>query len=113
MSNQTRRVPTRFRKETRFEVPIATVPVRGGMERDLDAMKDRLTQELLRQTVDPRFHPAIKQAVRDAATLAWLTPVPLLVLPVLAEEKARESTVQVERQYQIREQTQGIMGLAA
>lgn len=83
------------------------------MEHEIDALKDRLIQNLLRQSTDPRFHPAIKQAVKDAATLAWLTPVPLLVMPVLAEEKVREGTAQVERQYQIREQTQGIMGLAA
>jgi hypothetical protein len=46
-----------------------------------------------------------------AASLAWLTPYPLLILPVLLEEKAREARRQAQRQSDIQNRSETILPL--
>jgi hypothetical protein len=95
-------VKTRFGPETRFELgPIPPVPFRGTMENELDALKARLLKEELARAGDPALNPLLRRAANDAASLAWFTPFPLLVFPILLEEKAEAARRQEARQRQI------------
>jgi hypothetical protein len=99
---------TRFRPVTRFEVaPAFSVPFRGALENDLDALKARLLKEELARAGEPALNPLLRRAANDAASLAWFTPFPLLVFPLLLEEKAQEARRQEARQRQIRKRTRG------
>jgi hypothetical protein len=94
---------TRFGPETRFEIgPIAPVPFRGALENDLDALKVRLLREELSRADEPALNPLLRRAANEAASLAWFTPFPLLVFPLLLEEKAEAARLQEARQRQIR-----------
>jgi hypothetical protein len=96
-------VKTRFGPETRFEIgPIPPVPFRGALEHELDNLKERLLKEALARAGDPALNPLLRRAANEAASLAWFTPFPLLVFPVLLEEKAEAARCQQARQRQIR-----------
>jgi hypothetical protein len=83
-----RQLPTKFRKETRFDVcPIISAPFRGPVESRLEHLKHTLLQPVLRGTRNPELHSKLTWAAQEAASLAWLTPFPLLVFPGLFEEK--------------------------
>ena len=55
----------------------------------------------------------LRRAATEAATLAWMTPFPLLVLPVLLEEKIQEAQMQAQRQVLIRRRSRALIDLAA
>jgi hypothetical protein len=96
-------VKTRFGPETRFELgPIHPVPFRGALENELDALKARLLREELARAAEPALNPLLRRAANEAASLAWFTPFPLLVFPLLLEEKAEAARRQEARQRQIR-----------
>ena len=96
-------VKTRFGPETRFEIgPIPPVPFRGALENELDTLKARLLREELSRATEPALNPLLRRAANEAASLAWFTPFPLLVFPVLLEEKAEAARRQEARQRQIR-----------
>jgi hypothetical protein len=100
--NQTQ-VKTRFGPETRFEIgPIPPVPFRGALENELDTLKARLLREELSRAAEPALNPLLRRAANEAASLAWFTPFPLLVFPVLLQEKAEAARRQEARQRQIR-----------
>jgi hypothetical protein len=102
-------VKTRFGPETRFEIgPIPPVPFRGTLENDLDALKARLLKEELARAENPALNPLLRRAANDAASLAWFTPFPLLVFPVLLEEKAQAARRQEARQRQIRSRSRAL-----
>jgi hypothetical protein len=100
MNKHEKRVPTRFAPETRFEVP--SVPFRGTHETELERLKRRLLRSLLDENAGPEQNVTLRRAANDAASLAWLTPYPLLVFPALLEEKAERARVQIRRQARIR-----------
>ncbi|MEO8426011.1 MAG: hypothetical protein ABI651_02755 [Verrucomicrobiota bacterium] len=100
MNTKYRKLPARFGPETRFEVaPVA--PSRGPLEIELDRFKDRLLQRLLNETEDSRLKPLLRRTATEASALAWTTAYPLLVLPVLLEEKAESARLYAERQARI------------
>ena len=113
MSAGKMKVPTRFKKETRFAVTIPGVPFRGAVEQELERLKSRLLQEWLLEAANPDLTTRYQHAATEAATLAWMTPYPLLVLPVLMEEKIRQARLQATRQKEIRGKSQVIMAEAA
>jgi hypothetical protein len=101
-------VKTRFGPDTRFEIgPIPPVPFRGALENELDALKARLLREELARVQEPALNPLLRRAANDAASLAWFTPFPLLVFPVLLQEKAEAARRQEARQRQIRRRSRG------
>jgi hypothetical protein len=53
----------------------------------------------------PELSIQIRRAANEAAALAWVTPYPLLVFPVLFEEKAAAELAVANRQQQIRKRT--------
>lgn len=109
-----KQVKTRFGPVARFEIgPISPVPFRGALENELDALKTRLLREELARAEEPALNPALRRAANEAASLAWFTPFPLLVFPVLLEEKAEIARRQEARQRQIRRRSRaGISNLS-
>lgn len=82
------------------EERIPPVARRGGFERELERVKRRLLERLQQEPLYAGLEGALGQAANEAAALAWMTPFPLLVLPVLMEEKAE--TVRYRTQQQLR-----------
>lgn len=54
---------------------------------ELARLKDRLLQEKLPEHTEPDLERLVRLAATEAEALSWLTPFPLLVLPVLLDEK--------------------------
>jgi hypothetical protein len=78
-----------FGAETRFAVtPEPAVPFRAGVELDLDRLKNQLLREWIIGTEDAELNFRLRRAAHEACLLARSTPFPLLVFPVLYEEKA-------------------------
>ena len=103
MNTLYRRVPTRFGPETRFEVRTAPpVPFRATQETELERLKNRLLQEELEELPNPALNAYLRRAANEAAALAWVTEVPLLVFPTLFEEKARTAMLQAKKQESVR-----------
>ena len=78
---------------------------------ELERLKRRLLQEQLARSTNFREHQWLRRAGEAAASLAWLTPYPLLVLPVLLEEKAKEARLQADRQSDIQNRSETILSL--
>ena len=97
-----RRVPTKFDPETRFELrPAPPAPFRALQETELERLKDRLLAAHLEGATEPELTTPLRHAANEAAALAWVTFYPLLVFPVLFEEKIRTALKQAERQARI------------
>lgn len=75
---------------------------RWANERALGRLKLRLLRQLLDETRNPVLHASLHRAAAEAESLAWLSPVPLLVLPSLLEEKARAARRYASRQAELR-----------
>jgi hypothetical protein len=93
---------TRFR--SRFEErpnapPDAAAPFRVAQEAELERLKERLLREVLGETsARPDLNLAYRRAANEAASLAWLSPFPLLLFPGLFAERASEARERAERQ---------------
>jgi hypothetical protein len=101
-----------FAEESRFDARIPAVPARGELAKALERAKHRLLLNLLRETPNTRMQDELCHAATEASTIAWMTPYPLLVFPVLLEEKAREARFKFHRQEQIRERTETLYAMA-
>jgi|SRR5665213_180742 len=94
-------VPTEFAPETHFELrPVPPAPFRATQETEFERLKNKL---LARQLLDaaPELNAPLRRAANEAAALAWNTLFPLLVFPVLFEEKTGAALRQAERQARI------------
>jgi hypothetical protein len=107
------RLPARFEAETRFEVEVPIAPSRGKMEQHLETLKDRVMEKMVAEAPVDTPLETLRHAVSEAATLAWMTSYPLLVLPVLAEEKVAAARRKAGLQERIRERSAHFMELAA
>jgi hypothetical protein len=93
-----RRVPTRFEPETRFEAPVLPpAPFRADQENALERLKARLLRPVLSANLAERLDTALRRAADEAAALVALTPFPLLFLPEVFAEKAREAAIRARR----------------
>jgi hypothetical protein len=96
------RVPARFGPETRFEVrPAPPAPFRATQETEFERLKGRLLARQLAEAPAAELNPPLRRAANEAAALAWATLFPLLVFPVLFEEKIEAALRQAERQARI------------
>ena len=111
MNDNYARVRTRFAPQVRFEVE--TVPFRAGQTTELEQLKERLLRQYLQNNPGPDQNAPLRRAANDAAALAWLTPVPLLLFPALFEEKARAALVQRGRQARVRQRSLNLLLEAA
>ncbi len=71
----------------RDEDPLLARDKRESLNAELELLKNRLVKTHLSQLGAPALLPVLKRAADDAAALVWTTPYPLLLLPVLLEEK--------------------------
>jgi hypothetical protein len=114
MNKNQKRVPTEFDPETRFELrPTSTLrsssatedgplaPFRALQETELERLKKRLLAAQLARATEPELNTPLWHAANEAAALAWVTFYPLLVFPVLFEEKTRAAVRQARRQARI------------
>jgi len=100
MKTKPNTVAAKFAPETRFEVRPAAAPFRALQENEFERLRaDLLAKQLA--VAKPELNLPLRRAANDAAALAWTTIFPLLVFPVLFEEKAGTAAHQVERQLQI------------
>jgi hypothetical protein len=110
MRQQFTKIITRSEPQTEFEVgSLAPVPDRGALEAELEQLKERLLDPLLKAAADPNRGAPLRLAANEAASLAWFTPFPLLFFPALLEEKVRAVQRQEARQRQIRQRTEGLL----
>ena len=107
-----RRVPARFGPETRFELrPAPPAPFRATQETEFERLKSRLLARQLAEAPTPELNPPLRRAANDAAALAWATLYPLLVFPVLFEEKTQAALRQAERQARIFESSRELLAV--
>jgi hypothetical protein len=100
--------------ESRFAlVPEPAVHFLWTVETELERLKNRLLREALAATATPALVPALRRAANEAAAVSWLEPYPLLVFPVLFEEKARAARRQAYRQNLVRSRSADLLAEAA
>ena len=85
---------------------------RDGAEH-LTRLKDQLVKPWLEEATTLALRDRLLRAAEEAASLAWLTPYPLLVMPVLLEEKAQQARLEWERQKSILLRSRAFLSLAA
>jgi len=94
-------VPTEFGPETRFELrPNPAAPFRATQENEFERLKNKLLAQQLLDAA-PELNAPLRRAANDAAALAWATVFPLLVFPVLFEEKTDAAVLRAGRQARI------------
>ena len=102
MNIRHRRVPAEFGPETRFEIkPMPPAPFRALQENQFERLKAELVSERLEALWKPEFSAHVRRAANEAAALAWVTPYPLLVFPVLFGEKTDTALAIAARQEQV------------
>ena len=107
----TKKIATRFAAETRFEVTTrATSPFQAILETEFERLQSQLLQDLLNRTVDTDLNLLYRHAATEAAAVANATGYPLLVMPLLFEEKAQSARLYAERQALILKQTSETTG---
>jgi hypothetical protein len=100
---QTQRVHPRFADEIRFALAPHSQPRPADLARKaFSELQVRLLQPLLFASSDALTRKHLSLAANEAAALAWTTPYPLLVLPVLLDEKVAETRQHARRQEEIR-----------
>ena len=110
MDGNNRRNRTRLGPEKGFELSRSpAVPFRAAQEAELELLKKRLLQERLARTRTPGLNVPLRRAANDAAALAWVTAYPMLVFPVLFDEKARAALLQARRQDGVRERSRELL----
>ncbi|HEX3624108.1 MAG TPA: hypothetical protein VH280_01650 [Verrucomicrobiae bacterium] len=88
-----------FTAETRFELqPVDAF--RAIHENEFEQLKARLLAVRQREA-GLKWEAPLRDAADKAAALAWTTPAPLLVFPMLFEEKAAAAVLQNRRQARI------------
>jgi hypothetical protein len=81
--------------------PLPAAPCRGPMEEQLERLRERLLAPLLSSVANPALIHQLRRVANEAAALAWLTACPLLVLPMLLEEKIHAALQRWERQQRL------------
>jgi hypothetical protein len=99
--NQTR-APTKFVPETRFELRTGSpASFRATQENEFERLKNRLLAQRFAEISAPELNTPLRRAANEAAALAWAALYPLLVFPVLFEEKTASVVRHAERQARI------------
>ena len=102
MNKKQTRVATRFVPETRFELrPGPPAPFRATQENEFERLKKPVAHAATGRAGQTGLNTPLRRAANEAAALAWVTLYPLLVFPVLFEEKAAAAVRQTERQARI------------
>ena len=100
-TNETK-VGAQFAPETRFDVLASPpAPFRATHETEFEQLKEWLLNAQLELTPDPALNAPLRRAANEAAALAWISFYPLLVFPVLFEEKTKLALRHAKRQARI------------
>lgn len=110
MRTRARKVRTRFGPEARFEV-AATPPAtfRALQEGGLEQLKQRLLRQRLIESTDATLNVRLRRAANEAAALAYVNAYPLLVFPVLFEEKVVATQTEAAHQVWVRERSRELV----
>jgi hypothetical protein len=112
MNRHYQRLPTEFAPEVTFEVAATPAPrLRARQDAELERLKKQLLEERRGEAWDSRLRGALRRAASDAAALAWVTPYPLLVFPVLFHEKAEAALHQARRQNHVRARSRELLAV--
>src|SRR6266496_871862 len=87
--------------------PLLLSPRRGVIETQLEQLKDHLLEPILKSVESAALVQELRWVANGAAALAWFTVCPILVLPMLLEEKVRSALEWWERQENIRHRQAG------
>jgi hypothetical protein len=109
MPSRTRLIELRFEPEARFALHPATAPFRATLDDELDRLKDRLLRQYLSANAEPGYNSLLRQAANEAVALACHHALPLLLLPALFDEKAREARRVSARQNLVRSRSAHLM----
>lgn len=110
MKANRKKLLTRFEPETRFDVAaVPAVPFRGTREAELEQFKKELLRAALNEATEAELYAALRRAANEAAAVAWMTPFPLLFLPVLFEEKIAAARRQFARAQSVRHRSRKIL----
>lgn len=106
-----RKIRAEFGPEVRFAkepVPLTYRQAQRNAFEELQAvlLRDRLENDWRRDA--PSY---LRRAANEAAALAWLTPYPALVYPVLFEEKADTAMFRAQRQKEVRQRSLELLAL--
>ena len=77
--------------------PPLAAPFRSTRLTDLEQLHHRLLRLALAEAENAELYPVLRRAANEATALAGATAYPLLVLPVLFEEKILRARRQTER----------------
>jgi hypothetical protein len=98
MNAEYKRVTAEFGPETRFDItPLPPAPFRALQENQFERLKTALLGQRLEALWKPELITHVRRAANEAAALAWVTPYPLLVFPVLFDERAAAALQTVSR----------------
>ncbi|MBI4661205.1 MAG: hypothetical protein HY735_20475 [Verrucomicrobia bacterium] len=104
--SRNRRLFAQFGPDVEFDltpspaiVPSETVRIR------FQELQERLVRDSLSGTQNPVVRGGLQIAAHEAAALAWTTPYPLLVMPILFQEKARSFRLRLAKQHRVSAQT--------
>lgn len=112
MNEKYRRLPATFEPETRFEVlPLPAAPFRALQDDPLERLKTELLAKRLEEAGEPEVNSLLRRAANEAAAVAWLTPYPTLVFPVLFEEKSQAALLVADRQLQVRQRSRELLAV--
>lgn len=89
--------------------PEPPAPSLQTLDTQLEILKNRLLAAALEHTVNTSLVAPLRRAANEAAALAWLEPVPLLVFPALFEEKAHAARRRVQKQALVQARTAGFL----
>ena len=89
-------------RDAAYALPALRAFYKAG---ELNDLKERITNQLMAQYGSFMPPSLVRQAVREADSLAAITPFPALFLPSLAEEKVRLAQRWSIRQKAIRERS--------
>jgi len=110
MKTSHQKLKSRFEPDIRLELGHETiVPSKERLAARLEAFKGRLLKRLLDEVSTTAFHASLRRAANEATALVWLTPYPLLLLPVLMEEKVRVACEQAACQKRIKLRSQELI----
>ncbi|MBI2946331.1 MAG: hypothetical protein HYY23_01710 [Verrucomicrobia bacterium] len=96
------RLPAQFAPDVEFELaPVPGVVPPETVRIKFHELQSRLVEASLIESWSQSVRGRIHQAANEAAALAWTTPYPLLVMPELFLEKARETRLRLQKQRSI------------
>ena len=109
-TSRDRSLPAQWAADVAFEL----TPVPGAVPPEMVRIKfmelqSGLVKDCLGETRNPIVRGGIHSAANEAAALAWMTAYPLLVMPVLFHEKARETRRRLDKQQSVSMRTERLI----